>query len=1013
MRLTTRISLIVLVTVLALLLINMFIVRQQLIGQQQQSQQLFTLALTQSLTDAITQDVILGQSTELSQLLEATQSSNKSVEYMYVVDMRGHLFAHSFQRGFPAFLHRAIKIQPSSGARNNLTLTHKYQVEGHGLIYEYTTPLINGLKASLYIGLNQSEITDAANKATKASFGISILLALFGTLITWLATRYAAKPLIKLLSILKQHKMGEPLNLSKFKPNEPELSQLKSTLTSVFHARDTAEHELKEREQNLSTTLNSIGDGVIATDELGLITRMNPIAEKLTGWTLKDCTGLPISTVFNIIDETTRLPVDNPVEKVLHTGETIYLSNHTTLVSKDGTEYQIADSAAPIRNESGTVLGMVLVFNNVTEQYKLRQKALQAQQHTENLLESMHSLAAILDMDSNVLFFNTPLLTLTNTEMVSVIGQPIWQIPWFTQQSHVTQVLKPFLERLILDSTEQSIDIDLLVGEGSRSFQVHLTPLINEHGQSYQILLEAFDITSRKQAENSLQTSLQQLVLKEQEQREVLNTLGDGIITIDEKGLVISLNKSAEELFGLSSEQLLGQSASTVLASPHQNNFFSRLQNPSSLAEDRLLGTPFEITGFHHKNGEFPMRLNLRTLPNADETGYQFVASCHDLSHEKAQQNQLQRAQKMDALGKLVGGIAHDYNNMLGVILGYADLINIKFPDIDGLQKYTATIAQAGERGKSLTKRLLNFSKRENTTAGDVNITPVLEEQKEIIAKTLTALIQLDYQLCPSPWHIWVDSNELEDCLLNLSINAGHAMQKGGLLSFSTQNISIRSNKASALGLSPGNYLTLMVSDNGCGIDESTIKKIFDPFFSTKGVNGTGLGLSQVYRFMERSGGAIKVQSKLSEGTTFTLYFPQYEGKSEPLIRQNLPVENLQGDGKTILVVDDEPALRDLAEEILSGAGYRVLTAKDGFIALEVLASQAVDCLLSDVIMPHMDGFELAQKVRNTYPSIKIQLASGYSDQRASSRDNPLHSSILYKPYSAAELLGKLAALLH
>lgn len=1013
MRLTTRISLIVLMTVLTVLLINMFIVRQQLITQQQQSQQLSTLTLTQSLADAVTQNVILGQSAELSQLLETTQSNNEPIEYLYVVDMNGQLFAHSFRRGFPAFLHRAIKMQQPTGARNNLTLSEKYQIEDYGLVYEYKTPLVNGLAASLHIGLNQREITNAANKVTKSAFKIAFLLALLATLITWLATQHATRPLTKLLTILKQHKIGQPLNLSKFKPNAPELSQLKTTLTTVFHARDIAEHESREREQNLNTTLNSIGDGVIATDELGLITRMNPIAEKLTGWTNKACLGQPIRSVFNIIDETTRLPVENPVEKVLTSGETIYLSNHTTLVSKDGTEYQIADSAAPIRNETNSILGMVLVFNDVTEQYRLRQKALQAQQHTENLLESMHSLAAILDMDSNVLFFNTPLLTLTNTTLTSIIGQPVWQIPWIDQQSPTTGVIRRLIDKLTREKTEQSLDMQVLLGQRSLDFQVHLTPLINEQGQPYQILFEAYDITSRKQAESNLQTSLQQLASKEQEQREVLNTLGDGILTINEKGLVLSLNKSAENLFGLTPQQLIGQSASVVLALPHQNDFFSRLQNPSSLAEDRLLGTPFEITGFHQQNGNFPMRLNLRTLPSDDKTGHQFVASCHDLSHEKAQQTQLQRAQKMDALGKLVGGIAHDYNNMLGVILGYTDLINIKFPDIDGLQQYTATITQAGERGKSLTKRLLNFSKRENTTAGDVNITPVLEEQKEIIGKTLTALIQLDYQLCPSPWHIWVDSNELEDCLLNLSINAGHAMENGGLLTFSTQNISIRSNKASALGLSPGNYLTLMVSDNGCGMDESTIKKIFDPFFSTKGANGSGLGLSQVYRFMERSGGAVKVQSKLSEGTTFTLYFPQHEGESTPVTRGTLPAGNVQGDGKTILVVDDEPALRDLAEEILTTAGYRVLTAKDGFIAQEVLASQPVDCLLSDVIMPYMDGFELAQKVKSTYPNIKIQLASGYSDQRASSKDDPLHASILYKPYSAAELLNKLAALYH
>ena len=1011
MRLTTRISLIVLVTVLTVLIINIVIVRQQLIEQQRDAQQLFTLTLTQSLADAVTQNVILGESAELSQLLEITQANNKAIEYLYVIDMKGQLFADSFQRGLPAFLYKGIKEQQLTGTDNGLALTSKYEIEGHGLVYEYQTPLISGLQASLNIALNQSEITRAANKVSKTSFGIAILLSLLGALIAWFATQYAARPLFKLLSILKQHKKGMRLNLSKFKPNAPELHQLKTTLTSVFHAQDAAEDELKEREQDLSITLNSIGDGVIATDESGHITRMNPVAEKLTGWTLKECVGMPIKTVFNIIDETTRLPVDNPIDKVLMKGETVYLSNHTTLRSKGGVEYQIADSAAPIRNESNDILGMVLVFNDVTEQYKLRKKALHAQQHTSNVLEKMHGMVGILDMDSNALFFNTTLLELTDTQLPNIIGKPIWQLPWFVHNAQLAREMKTGVERLVNGEVHQTADTEIKTQQGPRDFQTHITALLNEQGEPFQVLFEAYDITSRKQAEKSLQDSLQQLVSKEQEQREILNTLGDGVITLDEKGLILSLNKSAESLFGLNPQQAVGQSASKLVALPYKADFFAGVLSPSSLAEDRLLGAPFEVTGYHQESGEFPMRLSLRYLTKGGSNGYQFVASCHDLSHEKAQQAQLQRAQKMDALGKLVGGIAHDYNNMLGVILGYSDIIKMKYPDIEGLQKNISTIIHAGERGKALTKRMLNFSKQESTKPDAVDINTVLKEQNELISKSLTALIQFTHHLCSSPWPIWVDPSELEDCLLNLSINAGHAMPNGGVLTFTTQNVPISANAAYKTGLSPGNYLKLTVADSGCGMDEATLKNIFDPFFSTKGTAGTGLGLSQVYGFMERSGGTIKVQSKLNEGTTFSLYFPQYEGEKVIAITPTLPLDTNQGNGKVALVVDDEPALRNLAKDILTNAGYRVFTAKDGFNAQEILAAQKIDYLVSDVIMPHMDGFELAKKVASDYPDVKIQLVSGFTDQNYVPTGEPFHSNILYKPYTAAELLNKMAEL--
>lgn len=1007
MRLTTRVSLVVLLTVFAILTVNILVVREQLIKHEQQSQQAFTQMLTQSLADAVTQNVILGEVAELSQLLEVTQSNNTRIEYLYVIDMKGGLFAHSFKRGFPVFLHKGINEQQKlTVARNLLMLTAKYQIDGHGLVYEYKTPLINGLKASLHIGLSQNEITEAANKTSEISFALGILLTLFGSMVAWLVTGYAAQPLVNLIALLKQHELGDGLDLSEFMPKSPELNQLKITLMSVFHARDIAEREVKEREQDLDVTLNSIADAVIATNESGLVTRMNPVAEKLTGWTLEECRGKTIKSVFNIIDETTRLPIDNPVEKVLMDGDTVYLSNHTTLIAKGGQEYQIADSAAPIRNDSNDILGMVLVFNDVTDQYKLREDARRAQQQTNNVLEKMHVMVLILDMDANMLFANAPTLELLGAHLADVTGVPLTQIPWLEQDGRLHKEVSVALSKLLNDNMQQSLDVQVTSNQRKLDLQLNLSPLINEQGEPYQYLIEAYDITSRKKAENKLQASLQQ-------QQEILNTLGDGVMTVDENGVILSANKSAEGLFGLNLEQVLGQPVSMMLAASNKVDITSRLKTSTALIEKDLLGAPFNTMGLHQENGEFPMRLSMRKLSKEGVYQHNSVVSFHDLTRENTQQSQLQRAQKMDALGKLVGGIAHDYNNMLGIVLGYTDIINMKFPDVEGLQKYTTTITQAGERGKALTKRMLNFSKKQSTEASVVDIDLVLNEQKELISKPLTALIQLNYHLCPSPWHIWVDPSELEDCLLNLAINAGHAMPKGGALTFTTKNATIVANQAAMLGINPGDYLTLMVSDNGCGMNEATVEKIFDPFFSTKGADGTGLGLSQAYGLMERSGGTIKAESKMGEGSSFVLYFPKYNGEVIPAIKEGASADAKQGTGKTVLVVDDEPALRDLAEEILKHSGYRVHTAKDGIVAQEILATEKVDYLLSDIIMPLMDGFELAQKVAENYPNIKIQLVSGFSDQRQVSAEDPLHLNILYKPYTAVELLNKVAALSH
>ena len=352
---------------------------------------------------------------------------------------------------------------------------------------------------------------------------------------------------------------------------------------------------------------------------------------------------------------------------------------------------------------------------------------------------------------------------------------------------------------------------------------------------------------------------------------------------------------------------------------------------------------------------------------------------------------------------------------MLGVIIGYTDLLKNKYTGIEGAEKFLDRIIHAADRGKKLTRKMLSFSRPESGQAEPCDINQTLISFEDILAKSLTSVVQLDYDLSDESWNVWLDLGELEDAVLNIAINAKYAMPEGGYLTISTENIHLNEKGASYLNLAPNDYVKLSIRDTGTGIDDSVRKKMFEPFFSTKGDVGNGLGLSQVFGFIQRSGGNVNVYSQLGLGTQINLYFPRY--RSDVVNKKDKQVFSLtnqySGD-EVILVVDDEPALRELAREILLAAGYRVITASDGVEALDKLAQNQVDLVLSDVIMPNMDGYQLADKVSMEYPAIKIQLTSGFSGGRHIGYDNAgLKNKILNKPYDNNELLRRIYSLLN
>ena len=384
-----------------------------------------------------------------------------------------------------------------------------------------------------------------------------------------------------------------------------------------------------------------------------------------------------------------------------------------------------------------------------------------------------------------------------------------------------------------------------------------------------------------------------------------------------------------------------------------------------------------------------------------------------DVTERRSQEELLRRTQKMDALGRLSGGIAHDYNNILGIVLGYAEQIQANKTDSKKIEDYAKHIVHSAERGAMLAKKLLTFSRYKQPDTEIININTLLKEQQHMLEKILTSGHKLTLDLADNLWSVELNSSDLEDAIVNMCINAMHAMKQSGQLTIKTSNEQFKVIDARHLGVSVGDYVQLSITDTGSGMDEMTREKIFDPFFTTKGDQGTGLGLSQVYGFIERSGGTIKVYSELGHGSRFALYLP----KSTKVISEteNIVIDELQNinGNETLLVVDDEEAMADLAFEMLSAQGYHVLTANDGEQALALLKHEKVDLIISDVIMPNMDGFQLAKQVRQHYPNIKIQIVSGFSDNRNNDEvDKSLHENMLNKPYSAKVLLARVRQIL-
>lgn len=504
------------------------------------------------------------------------------------------------------------------------------------------------------------------------------------------------------------------------------------------------------------------------------------------------------------------------------------------------------------------------------------------------------------------------------------------------------------------------------------------------------------------------------LVDQEQLHQAVIDTALDGFILMSQDGKVVAWNPQSEKIFGWSAEDAVGKRLSDLIVPETLRDAHERgLRRFLSTGEAKMLRRVVEITAVRRDGQTIPVELII--VPILQEGRWRFSGFVRDISARLAAEEQLHRSQRLQAVGQLTGGVAHDFNNMLTVILGNAELALERAPENN--RNLLEGILRAGENGASLTKSLLAFSRQQPLDPERVDVNAFVDATTAMLVRTLGESVQIRLLLADNLWDPAVDRAQLENALINLAINARDAMPEGGKLTIETANAMLdEAYTAQNPDVEPGSYVSVAVTDTGAGMPPDMIERAIEPFFTTKAVgSGTGLGLSMVYGFVKQSGGHIKIYSEVGIGTTVRLYLPRASEQLASPPDSDPSSQVLQRGSEHVLLVEDDQAVRAFTAMRLGELGYRVTQAADAAEALQALAgSDPVDLLFTDMVMPgEMNGRQLAEQAILAHPSLRVLFASGYTE------DAILHQGrlepgvqLLSKPFNSHQLASKVRLVL-
>ncbi|MDQ3023202.1 MAG: PAS domain S-box protein [bacterium] len=745
-------------------------------------------------------------------------------------------------------------------------------------------------------------------------------------------------------------------------------------------SRDATER--RDREERLRAILDNASDAIITVDEDGLVLSFNRAAEGLYGYTEAEMNG---QEVFILAHEEQRAYFADLVQRMCRGEQAQMRGIEGQGQRKDGSVFPLELSLNVFAfGDKHYVIGL---YRDTTEQ-KDKAERLRA------ILDNASDAIITVDEDGLVLSFNRAAEGLYGYTEAEMNGQEVFILAHEEQRAYFADLVK----RMCRGEQEQMRGIE---GQGQRKdgsvFPLELSLNVFAFGDKHYVIGLYRDTTEQKDKAERL--------------RAILDNASDAIITVDEAGVVLSFNRAAEGLYGYSEVEMTGNEVFKLAHQDERDFFADQIRRLCSGEQKQILG--IEGQGCRKDGTSFPLELSLNVFAFGDK--HYVIGLYRDATQRKKLEEQLRQSQKMEAVGKLAGGVAHDFNNMLTVINGYSGMALKKLQPDDALHEYITEILHAGERAALITSQLLAFSRQLVLAPRVLDLNRVVVETEKMLQRLIGEDISVAATLDPRLDRIRVDQGQIVQVIMNLAVNARDAMPQGGKLTIKTSNFYLEEERAIEMPeLTPGHHVVLTVSDSGIGMSKEVRDRIFEPFFTTKPPGeGTGLGLATVYGIITQSGGSIDVYSEVGHGTSFMIYFPAIEEDAE--LHQKPEIVVSRGGTETILLVEDDSQVRRVALVLLQEQGYTVLVANGGGEAVELARHHPghIDLLLTDLIMPEMSGRQVAEAIVPLLPDVKVLYMSGYTDDAVVRHGLVTDSvSFLQKPFTSTSLPAKVRQVL-
>ncbi len=684
------------------------------------------------------------------------------------------------------------------------------------------------------------------------------------------------------------------------------------------------------------------------------------------------------------------------------TGEVLH-GEEDQIHRPDGSSEWVRWKLQPWTHADGDAGGVVVFTEFITERIEAERRLRESEERYRVLYNNTPVMLHSIDRNGRLVAVSDYWLEYLGYARDEVIGRKLSDFLTEGSRRHAEQT---FLPEFFKTGVLSNVGYQFFKKDGSIiDISLSATAERDEDGAVARSRSVLIDVTERNNAERALRQS-------ERQMRLIADSLPVLICYLDESGHIRFANRTFCEWYQCGNRNIDGEQFDSLLTPDMRD-----ILNPHMAAANEGEDLSFEATLTYPDGKTREVETTCLALRRDDGSVDGFVVMATDATERKATEAQLQQAQKMEAVGQLTGGLAHDFNNLLAVVLGNLQLLERSIKDDEKAVRRSRAALDATERGAELTKRLLAFSRRQTLEPKTIDINDLVTDMKTLLRRTLGETVELNMVCAEDLWLTKADPNQVETAVLNLAINARDAMPEGGKLTIETANERLDETYVAQFSdVEAGDYAMVAVSDTGTGIPKDLVAKVFQPFFTTKDVGkGSGLGLSMVYGFVKQSGGHIRIYSEEGHGTSVKIYLPRETTDTVDLEKTDKAEQPIKGGDETILVVEDDPAVRQMAVSLLEDLGYRVLEAENGADALAALQrNEGIDLMFSDIIMPGgMNGAELAIQARDRHPGLRVLHTSGYAEA-AVTRDGKIGSTnaLLSKPYRKEELARKVRRVL-